>query len=42
MALCIYRHPSFEIDGDEFDELLEKDGIEVIDVRELDEIPGGG
>ena len=37
--LCGSSPSAFEIDGDEFDELLEKETIDVIDVREIDEIP---
>lgn len=38
--LCAATPASFEIDSDEFDELLENGGIEIIDVRELHETPG--
>ena len=30
---------SFEIDGDDFDRMLEYEAVDVIDVRELDELP---
>jgi molybdopterin/thiamine biosynthesis adenylyltransferase/rhodanese-related sulfurtransferase len=37
--LCGVSVSSFEIDGDAFDELLENETIEVIDVREIGELP---
>ena len=37
--LCASAPASFEIDSDEFDELLETGGIDIIDVRELHETP---
>jgi rhodanese-related sulfurtransferase len=37
--LCASSPSSFEIDGYAFDELLENKLIDVIDVRELDEMP---
>jgi len=37
--LCASSASSFEIDGDAFDELLENETIDVIDVRELNEMP---
>ncbi|MEP7372926.1 MAG: HesA/MoeB/ThiF family protein [Chitinophagaceae bacterium] len=37
--LCGVSVSSFEIDGDTFDELLENQTIEVIDVREIGELP---
>jgi molybdopterin/thiamine biosynthesis adenylyltransferase/rhodanese-related sulfurtransferase len=37
--LCASSPTSFEIDGDAFDKLLQKETIDVIDVRELNEIP---
>ena len=37
--LCASTPSSFEIDSDEFDELLETGGIDIIDVRELHETP---
>lgn len=37
--LCAATPASFEIDSDEFDELLESGGVEIIDVRELHETP---
>ena len=37
--LCASSTKSFEIDGAEFDELLENETIDIIDVRELNELP---
>lgn len=37
--LCAASSMSFEIDGDAFDDLLENKRIDVIDVRELNEMP---
>ena len=37
--LCSSSSESFEIDGNAFNELMENETIDVIDVRELDELP---
>ena len=37
--LCGLSPSSFEIDGDDFDRMLEYEAVDVIDVRELDELP---
>ena len=37
--LCASSSGSFEIDGGAFDKLMENENIDVIDVRELDELP---
>jgi len=37
--LCGLSPSPFEIDGDDFDRMLEYEAVDVIDVRELDELP---